>query len=60
LPGVGWSRGVPLGYPRELAEYWRTGYDWRVQEARLNQFPQYVTTIRWAEHPLPAPSLARA
>jgi hypothetical protein len=25
LPGVGWSRGVPLGYLKALAEYWRTG-----------------------------------
>jgi epoxide hydrolase len=24
LGGVGWSRGVPVGYLRELAEYWRT------------------------------------
>ena len=23
LPGVGWSRGVPLDYIKELAEYWR-------------------------------------
>ncbi|MGH3147390.1 MAG: epoxide hydrolase N-terminal domain-containing protein, partial [Rubrobacter sp.] len=23
LPGVGWSRGVPLGYLKELAGYWR-------------------------------------
>ncbi len=29
LPGVGWTRGVPLGYLKELAEYWRTQYDWR-------------------------------
>ena len=27
LPGVGWSRGVPTGYLRELAGYWRTGFD---------------------------------
>ncbi|HZS92183.1 MAG TPA: epoxide hydrolase N-terminal domain-containing protein, partial [Chloroflexota bacterium] len=27
LPGVGWSRGVPLAYLQELAAYWRTGYD---------------------------------
>lgn len=45
LPGVGWSRGVPLGYLKELAEYWRTGYDWREQETRLNGFPQFVTEI---------------
>ncbi|MGW5485620.1 epoxide hydrolase family protein [Streptosporangium sandarakinum] len=45
LPDVGWSYGVPLGRLRELAEYWRTGYDWRRHEARLNAFPQYTTTI---------------
>jgi microsomal epoxide hydrolase len=45
LPGVGWSRGAPLGYIKELAEYWRTSYDWRAAEARLNQFPQFLTRI---------------
>ncbi|MFI0355279.1 epoxide hydrolase family protein [Actinomadura sp. 9N407] len=45
LPGVGWSRGVPLDYLKELAEYWRTGYDWRVHEAALNEYPQFTTTI---------------
>jgi pimeloyl-ACP methyl ester carboxylesterase len=45
LPGVGWSRGVPLAYLQELAEYWCTAYDWRAWEARLNAFPQFTTTI---------------
>src|SRR5579883_1983796 len=45
LPGVGWSRGVPLGYLKELAEYWRSGYDWRAHEAQLNAFPQFTTEI---------------
>ena len=45
LPGVGWSRGVPLDYLEELAEYWRTGYDWREHESRLNELPQGTTTI---------------
>jgi len=45
VPGAGWSRGVPLGYLKELAGYWRDGYDWRAQEARLNQVPQFVTEI---------------
>ncbi|WP_214410867.1 epoxide hydrolase family protein [Sphaerisporangium fuscum] len=44
-PGSGWSYGVSPGRVRELAEYWRTGYDWRAQEARLNGFPQFTTTI---------------
>lgn len=45
LPGVGWGYGVPLGYLRELAGYWRTSYDWREHEARLNEFPQSTTAI---------------
>jgi pimeloyl-ACP methyl ester carboxylesterase len=45
LPGVGWRRGVPLGYLKELAAYWADGYDWRAHEAKLNQFPQFTTTI---------------
>ena len=45
MPGVGWSRGAPLGYIKELAEYWRTSYDWRAAEARINQFPQFLTEI---------------
>jgi epoxide hydrolase len=45
LPGVGWDYGIPLDYVRELAEYWRSGYDWRVHERELNAFPQYTTVI---------------
>jgi epoxide hydrolase len=45
LPGVGWSRGMPLADLRELAGYWRDGFDWRAQEARLNAFPQFTTEI---------------
>ena len=45
VPGAGWERGVPVGYLRELAEYWRDGFDWRAQEARLNSYPQYTTRI---------------
>jgi pimeloyl-ACP methyl ester carboxylesterase len=45
LPGVGWSRGVPVGYLRELAEHWRTAFDWRAQEAELNALPQFSTEV---------------
>ena len=45
LPGVGWDYGIALDYVKELAEYWRTSYDWRVHEQRLNAFPQFTTTI---------------
>ena len=45
LPGTGWSYGVPSSYAKQLAEYWRTAYDWRKQEAALNAYPQFTTEI---------------
>jgi epoxide hydrolase len=45
LPGVGWSRGVPLESLTGLADYWRTTYDWRAWEATLNAYPQFTTTL---------------
>jgi hypothetical protein len=45
LPGVGWSYGVALDYMKELAAYWRTDYDWRRWEGKLNEYPQCTTTI---------------
>jgi pimeloyl-ACP methyl ester carboxylesterase len=45
LPGVGWDYGVSLQYVKEMAQYWQTSYDWRKHEARLNEFPQFTTTI---------------
>ena len=44
-PGDGWTRGVPASYLKELAEYWRTTYDWRAHETELNAYPQFKTTI---------------
>jgi pimeloyl-ACP methyl ester carboxylesterase len=45
LPGVGWAYGVPKAYLQELVAYWRHDYDWRKAEQRLNEWPQYTTTI---------------
>jgi microsomal epoxide hydrolase len=30
---------------RGLIGYWRTGFDWRAQEARLNAFPQFAALL---------------
>lgn len=40
-----WSRGVPVAYLKELAGYWANGFDWRAQEAALNEIPQFTTEI---------------
>src|SRR4051812_4921916 len=45
LPGAGWDYGVPLNYVKQLAGRWRDGYDWRAWEARLNELPQFTTTL---------------
>ena len=39
------SQGVQLATLKALARYWATDYDWRKAEARLNAYPQFVTTI---------------
>jgi pimeloyl-ACP methyl ester carboxylesterase len=39
------SQGVPLGLIQDLAQYWRTTYDWRKLEENLNALPQFMTTI---------------
>ena len=40
-----WSQGIPLGYMKELCDYWQHEYDWRAREERLNRFPQFITEI---------------
>jgi len=49
VPGRGgrtdFSRGIPLAYLRELADHWRDGFDWRAQEAKLNELAQFTTTV---------------
>lgn len=37
-----WEQGVPLA---DLVNYWRTEYDWRAFEARLDRIGQFRTTI---------------
>src|ERR1044072_2224133 len=40
-----WEQGVPLADLADVVDYWRTGYDWRSFEARLNGIAQFRTTI---------------
>ncbi|QLY33232.1 epoxide hydrolase family protein [Nocardia huaxiensis] len=45
IPGVGWDRGVPLDYLKDLAAHWKQRFDWRLWEKRLNEYPQFLTEI---------------
>src|SRR5437879_10223842 len=40
-----WRQGAPLATIQALVAYWRTAYDWRRLERRLNAYPQFRTEI---------------
>jgi pimeloyl-ACP methyl ester carboxylesterase len=44
-PGDDWTYGVPNHYLQEMVAQWRGEFDWRAQEARMNEFPHYLTDI---------------
>jgi microsomal epoxide hydrolase len=44
-PLAPWSTGASLDYLTQLIEYWRTGFDWRAEEAKLNRFRQFTVPL---------------
>ncbi len=40
-----WTQGVPLTDLTDLLDYWRSGYDWRRFEQRLNEIGQFRARI---------------
>ncbi|GAA1490657.1 epoxide hydrolase family protein [Brachybacterium sacelli] len=45
-PGPGrWDQGVPLADLADVVNYWRTEYDWRSFERRLDRIGQFRTVI---------------
>ena len=45
IPDSGWDYGSNMDYIKELTEYWRTGFDWRAQEARINSFANFKADV---------------
>ena len=45
IPDTGWDYGSNLAYIKELVEYWRTDFDWRAQEAKLNSFNHFKSEV---------------
>jgi microsomal epoxide hydrolase len=48
-PGAPWAFGADIGYMRDLVEHWRTKFEWRTWEARLNAFPQFKVPLHGIE-----------
>lgn len=46
LDQAGWDYGAPLADVKRLATYWREKFDWRKQEAKLNELPNFKTPIQ--------------
>jgi len=40
-----WDAGTPNSYLREAVERWRSGFDWRAVEARINEVPHFMTEV---------------
>src|SRR5687768_12245823 len=45
VQGDGWQYGVPVHYLKKLAAYWLREFDWKKQEAKMNQYPQFTCEI---------------
>jgi pimeloyl-ACP methyl ester carboxylesterase len=45
IEGVGWDYGMPRDVLETFVEHWRTRFDWREWEARLNAFDHYRTRL---------------
>ena len=46
LDEAAWDYGSPLSDVNRLTQYWKDKFDWRKQEERLNQLPQFTTQIQ--------------
>lgn len=44
-PGANWDYGANLSYLKELVKYWEKDFDWRAQEAKINDFAHFQTEI---------------
>ncbi len=46
LDGAEWDYGAPLQDVKHLVNYWENTYDWRAQEAKLNELPNFHRSLK--------------
>jgi len=44
-PDSAWLYGTDVGYLKGLTDYWLNGFDWSIQEAKLNSFAQRMVQV---------------
>ena len=45
LDGAGWDYGAPLADVKRLTAHWKSGFDWRKAEAKVNELPMFTREI---------------
>lgn len=43
--GAHWEYGTPLPFMKDLADYWVHKYEWKLVEAKINQFAHYKAKV---------------
>lgn len=46
IDSADWDYGAPLADVKRLTSYWKDTYNWREAEKKLNELPNYTTTIQ--------------
>ncbi|MBY3246203.1 epoxide hydrolase [Rhizobium laguerreae] len=49
LDEASWEDGASLAFLRRLVDHWQDRFNWRAEEARLNQLPQFVGSVDGAD-----------
>ena len=45
LDEAGWDYGAPLADVKRLTAYWKSKFDWKKLEAKINELPNFKTAI---------------
>lgn len=45
LDDAGWDYGAPLADVKRLTQYWIEKFDWRKEESKINELPNFITSI---------------
>ncbi|GAO49176.1 alpha/beta-hydrolase [Saitoella complicata NRRL Y-17804] len=50
LESSGWEYGIPLSMVQNLRDYWLEKYDWRKEEAKMNELENFKMRVPVIEH----------
>jgi hypothetical protein len=45
ITNSGWKFGADLNYMKVLLDYWHHDFNWRIEEAKVNEYPNFIANI---------------